>query len=268
MELNIFDVAHGACALLTSACGKRFMIDCGHNADTNWKPGTFLKSRGINKLEMLGITNYDEDHVSGLPNLLENVEVKSLFRNKSVCPETLLKMKSEHGAGFGIQALIEMMRKYTMPSNPQPSFANIQYKTFYNHHPSFTDTNNLSAVFFVTIDGINFIFSGDLESEGWENLLKNTDFSEAVRNMHVFVAPHHGRKSGVHPEIFSVHGCKPHYVVISDKRHMHETQKTVEFYSSKTIGGRFRTDVKRHVLTTRSDGAITFKFERGMWYPT
>lgn len=95
----------------------------------------------------------------------------------------------------------------------------------------------------------------------------NPDFSAAIRDTHVFVAPHHGRKSGIHPEIFSVHGCKPHYVVISDKRHMHETQKTVEFYSSKTIGGQFRDDDKRHVLTTRSDGAITFKFEHGIWYP-
>ena len=188
MELNIFDVAHGACALLTSADGKHFMIDCGHNADTNWRPGTFLRSKGISKLEMLGITNYDEDHVSGLPNLLDNVEVKSLSRNTSVSPETLLKMKEEHGAGFGIQTLVKMMRRYNTPSNPPPSFSNIQYKRFYNNHPSFTDTNNLSAVFFVTIDGVNFIFSGDLESAGWENLLKNPNFSAAVKNTHVFVA--------------------------------------------------------------------------------
>jgi len=43
----------------------RFMIDCGHNATTGWKPGTYLLQQGIRNLEMLAITNYDEDHASG-----------------------------------------------------------------------------------------------------------------------------------------------------------------------------------------------------------
>lgn len=34
MELKIFDVEHGACALLTCDNGSRLMIDCGHNGDT------------------------------------------------------------------------------------------------------------------------------------------------------------------------------------------------------------------------------------------
>jgi hypothetical protein len=43
MELQIFDVEHGACALLTAHNGTRFMIDCGHNSTTGWKPGTYLR---------------------------------------------------------------------------------------------------------------------------------------------------------------------------------------------------------------------------------
>lgn len=265
MELNIFDVAHGACALLTSDDGQHFMIDCGHNAETGWMPGTHLKNKGINRIAVLGITNYDEDHVSGLPNLLENIQVDQLSINNSVTPETITKMKSEHGIGPGIKSLIGMMHRYTLPCNP-PFFSNINYSKFYNTYPSFTDTNNLSAVFFITINGVNFVFTGDLESDGWEHLLKQPDFSNAIKSTHVFVAPHHGRESGVHPEIFSIHGCKPHYIVISDKRHMHETQQTVAFYSGKTIGGPFRRESKRHVLTTRNDGPITFQFLNGMWH--
>lgn len=75
MNLQIFDVEHGACALLTCNNETRLMIDCGHNASTGWYPGSYLRSKGITYLDMLAITNYDEDHVSGLANLLENVKV-------------------------------------------------------------------------------------------------------------------------------------------------------------------------------------------------
>lgn len=42
MQLQIFDVEHGACALLTADNGTRLMIDCGHNATTGWRPGSYL----------------------------------------------------------------------------------------------------------------------------------------------------------------------------------------------------------------------------------
>ena len=69
MFLEIFDVEHGACALITTSNGKRVVIDCGHNATTGWNPTTELIARGIWSLDQLIISNYDEDHVSGFPNL-------------------------------------------------------------------------------------------------------------------------------------------------------------------------------------------------------
>jgi glyoxylase-like metal-dependent hydrolase (beta-lactamase superfamily II) len=65
MQLQIFDVEHGACALLTADNSARFMIDCGHNATSGWKPGGYLLGSKISTIEMLAITNYDEDHASG-----------------------------------------------------------------------------------------------------------------------------------------------------------------------------------------------------------
>ena len=67
-----------SCALLTCDNGTRLMIDCGHNGDTGWRPGRYLRDQGISRLEMLAITNYDEDHVRGLPDLLQKVYVERL----------------------------------------------------------------------------------------------------------------------------------------------------------------------------------------------
>ena len=82
MRLEVFDVEHGACALITTDEGKYVMIDCGHNATTGWRPGDYLAARQIRQIEALIVTNYDEDHVSGLPNLLDRVQVKFIYRNR------------------------------------------------------------------------------------------------------------------------------------------------------------------------------------------
>src|SRR4051812_45725299 len=105
MQLQIFDVEHGACSLLTADNGTRLMIDCGHNATTGWKPGTYLRQQNISILEMLAVTNYDEDHVSAATNLFDNVNVQWLLRNASVSASTLKNLKSEDGMGPGIERL-------------------------------------------------------------------------------------------------------------------------------------------------------------------
>jgi len=267
MQLEIFDVGHGACALLTCDNGSRMMIDSGHNASTGWKPGDMLKERGVTYLELLAITNYDEDHASGLPNLLEHVDVGWLLRNKSVEAESLRELKSDDGMGVGIDCLVDMIPGYTSSATPttsEPVFSGVERKVFYHDYPTFDDENNLSMVLHLKINGAGFLFPGDLEKKGWEELLKRSDFQAAVADTRVLIAAHHGRDGGVCDDIFAKYGCKPYWVVISDKWHIHDTQKTVDYYSSKAIGGPFNGET-RYVLTTRSDGTIVFKFGPDGW---
>lgn len=267
MELKIFDVEHGACALLTCDNGTRLMIDCGHNGDTGWRPGRYLRDQGISRLEMLAITNYDEDHVSGLPDLLGNVDVEWLWRNRSVTPDTIRQLKSEDGMGRGIEALVGMASSYTGGTEATPpTFLEVERQAFYNEYPEFDDENNLSMVVHLRIAGINFLFPGDLESSGWKALLRQPGFQRVVSETHVLIASHHGRENGICAEVFDTYGCNPYYVVISDKGYMYDTQKTVPYYRSKARGGPFRGET-RHVLTTRNDGRIAFVFQDGQWWP-
>lgn len=62
---------------------------------------------------------------------------------------------------------------------------------------------------------------GDLECAGILELMKLSEFKQALRETNVLVAPHHGRESGCCDEMFEF--CKPYYVVISDKGYMHDT---------------------------------------------
>lgn len=261
MELKIFNVEHGACALATCDNGNRLMIDCGHNATTNWRPGTHLRSLGVTALQQLVTTNYDEDHVSGLPDLLNSVYIEWLLRNPTVGALDLFRLKSETGMGAGIQALSKVVPTFAPSTTPEPHFPSLRWHAFWNPYPAFsTDENDLSLVLHLTMNGTSFLFPGDLERRGWLNMLRtNATFRDYVKNVDVLIAAHHGRDSGICSELFDVYECSPKIVVISDDYHKYDTQKTTQYYASKVTGIQgFRVGGNRSVLTTRSDGDLTF----------
>lgn len=270
MDLKIFDVEHGSCALLTCDDNTRLMIDAGHNVTGNWRPGEYLLGNNIRTLDMLTITNYDEDHVSGIENLLTSVDVRWLSRNKSVTSATLRDLKKEGGMGPGIKYLCRAIDQIFTGdgSAPKPRFAGLERRTFWCRYPQFTDENDLSLVNFLSCNGIGVMFPGDLERAGWEHLSQDAGFREAMSATSVLVAPHHGRVADVnrhfYREFFKKYFPNVYYVVISDKGYMHDTQQTIPLYREVAKGGPFRGETRR-VLTTRKDNRIGFTFSNGSW---
>jgi beta-lactamase superfamily II metal-dependent hydrolase len=265
MRLQIFDVEHGACALLTADNSARLMIDCGHNASTAWYPGAYLQHNNISVIDILAISNYDEDHVTGIRDLFNHVTVGALWRNKSVTPEIIQNLKSEDGMGRGIEFLSEQIRIYTGPPS-QVEFSGLEMTAFCNDYPIFDDENNLSMAVFLKCHGIGVMFTGDLERAGFKELLKRESFRQALKATRVYVASHHGREGGCSDEVAALL-TNVNYVIISDKGYAHDTQRTLPFYSQIAKGGPFRDQGTRRVLTTRNDGRIAFEFTPGRWYP-
>jgi beta-lactamase superfamily II metal-dependent hydrolase len=261
MFLEVFDVEHGACALITTSNGKRVMIDCGHNAATNWRPGSALVAAGIHWLDRLYVTNFDEDHVSGYPNLLDNVRIGALYRNPSVAPSIIRQLKTEDGMGVGIERLVLSM-EHVFTGGPPPDiedYGDTSFSVYWNNYGflgGFTDENNLSLVVFVTCGQHKFIFPGDMEREGWLQLLWNPSFVAELRGVNVFVASHHGRENGYCEEVLDL--CPGiEVVVISDKKMGHQSQETIEWYRAYARGFNYNGDIRR-VLTTRRDGRMFF----------
>ena len=262
MKVEIFDVAHGGCALVTSDSGTRMLIDCGFNSLTGWRPSLHLPRIGIEAVEMFVVTNYDDDHVNDLPNLRQRFDgqsvvwLKSLLRNTTVSAQALFEMKRDSGLGRGIQELMLMINEYT--GGPlQVDWGSLSFKVFYNSYPNdFMDSNNLSLVIFLHCHNLNMVFPGDLEKAGWETLLVNPEFVEELKTVNVFVASHHGRENGCCEAVFEIDGVKPQIVVFSDGGMQFDTQETASWYQTRSHGMNYN-GTRRHVLTTRKDGKIT-----------
>ena len=256
--VRIFDVAHGFCAYLAAESGNIMMIDCSHNDSTQFYPASYFLRIGCTGIERFFVTNYDEDHISGLPyfrSLHNRMPISILHRNTSISADQLRALKKQSGPiGDGMNALLTMIDQYAGEVTNAPVYPNVYYHVAWNDYPIFSDTNNLSLVLFVRYKGISICFPGDLEKAGWLELLKNQRFRDHLSAVNVFVASHHGRESGYCKEVFGI--CNPDIVIISDESIKYETQEVN--YSQHAIGIRWNnTDNLKKVLTTRNNGMIT-----------
>jgi beta-lactamase superfamily II metal-dependent hydrolase len=216
-NITIFDVEHGGCALIEADTGTRMLVDCRYNAATGLRPSSFPVSRGISYLQELSITNYDEDHVDDLPNLVGSIGIGTLTRNPTVSGDQLRYLKREDGIGAGISCLATMTASYNQPVLMQPNWGNLSFSQYWNSYPyDFDDENNLSMALFIHYPGLSVLFPGDLEKAGWKKLLLKPEFTADLRRVHVLVASHHGRENGCCEELFSLTGWRAQIVIISD----------------------------------------------------
>lgn len=266
--LQVFDVEHGGCALLTCPNGMRMLIDCGHNNSLGWYPGDHLRALGVEYLDMLVVTNYDQDHVSGFANLTDFVAIGNIVRNTSVAPHVIRGFKSDDGnLSSAMDRFVNAISYEFGPPGAMPAlqFPSVEWSVHRNMYPIFKDENNLSLVLRLKIGDVTFLFPGDMETAGWNHLLKTDHLlAGSVKHTSVLMASHHGRLNGVCPALFDVYGCRPELVVISDDYRQYDTQDTTTYYGANASGIKgFRGQSDRRVLTTRSDGTITFT-----WSPT
>lgn len=271
--LQVFDVRHGACSLLTMPSPegvRRILIDCGHSASggVEFYPGRHLKALNVSHIDALFAMNYDEDHASGFPDLLQNgVTIGCIYGNPSVPPGTVRSLKTEDGMGPGIDALTNalVLRAQQGHVETWPVIPGLVVNACWNVYPGFVDENNLSLALELRIHGFNFLFSGDMEKPGLTNLLAKTElFPLMVRRADVLMASHHGRANGLCQSMFDDYGCSPALVVISDDYKQYDSQETTNYYGSKAKGVvGFRTQQVRKALTTRSDGEFHFSFRNG-----
>lgn len=291
MRVEIFDVEHGGCALITTDQNQHVLIDCGHRAvdaayalcgattsafsatnallgalgmqDAGWRPSEELNRRGVKEIDKLIVANYDSDHVSDFHNILGNIYIAEIFGNPTISMSTLRAMKKETG-GIGTGGLATLV---DFLESPSPNFfprqiqgvAITNFWVEYKPLGLIRGTNNLSVITFVSCGGLHMIFPGDIEGPAWELALTNPPFLAHLQRVNVFVASHHGRLTGYHSDVFKNGRCAPEIAVISDKSIMHSTQESAASRYGRHVSGILLNGEQRRVLTTRDDGNITFE---------
>jgi len=258
-KMAFLDVGHGDFIFCQTPLGGTMVIDCGSGGIV---PSTFLSK--IQKIDELQISHPHTDHFDDIVNL-SGKPIQS-FR----CPP--LSIYSDNAIGWKkndlnkIRVLRNMEKSIQANNYALKTDASFDYAVWPSPIINENDPNSASQVTLIVINDFRILCGGDLPTNGWLELLRDTNFCKQVNAIDVFKIPHHGRENAFCKELLDF--IKPRIGIISDKPLDKDNENTVATskYTSaiQTDGGGIEffgvTDGvsvgKRYVLTTRKDSSI------------
>jgi hypothetical protein len=266
LDICVFNVGLGQCIFLYPSENNAeysALIDCGSSEDFN--PVNFIRkylpiNNSYPTLKSLILTNYDEDHFSGVIDLKRKVTIETICFPKNLTSQEIRETKTQETDS--LNTMLELKDKYTWDV-PEwlPPYAKYTYSLNKSNLENW-NTNNLSMLIFIEYSGFVMCVPGDLEQKGWEQILKKTEVSNMLQKTRLFIASHHGRNNGYCPDVFDLCKCKPECVIISDEFLQYDTQNSMSAkYSKHVENGISFNSVTRKVLTTRNDGHILVKVD-------
>jgi beta-lactamase superfamily II metal-dependent hydrolase len=268
MRIEIFDVGHGQCAVITAPNGRRMMLDCGQRwgEESFWTPSLHYFRQTI---DILALTNLDEDHISDFKGTMEDCHVPWVLTNPTIGAREFAILK-QSGMGSGAKALAAWLaRPKGLPGGAEPDFGPVQIRWYYGLFTpdAVNKSNDLSLAVVAQFGAFKIVFTGDLEVAGWRRLLALPEFRADLLGTTVFVASHHGRESGCCTELFDL--FRPQLVIVSDDEHQYDSQDTNAWYRSRCTGAVFASNPneRRYVATTRKDGSMKLDIDiDGRWF--
>lgn len=179
LNVHFLDVGQGLAVLLESD-GNYVMYD-GGGRDSSDMVVSYLKDQGVRQLDCVIASHYDEDHLAGLIGVMEAFEVKQILTPDYETDTAIYEAFRTHLADRKIEEVHP-------EAGDRLSFGSAKIKILgpvrYDH--SAGNDNSICAM--VTCGAVKFLFSGDAEKEGEDELIKTGSYLRAD----VLVAGHHG----------------------------------------------------------------------------
>ena len=249
-EVTMVDVGQGDSIFLRSMKGDTILIDVGgkvtFGSKEKWQEASqtsnaektlipYLQARGVSQIDHLVLTHTDTDHIGDLE------EVSKRFKIKEVCVSQGALTKPSF-----VKRLRTLKRPVrTLKAGDKLPMMGSKLQVLYPNKIG-DGGNNDSIVLYGKLLGSSFLFTGDLEKEGEEELMVSYPNLKAS----VLKAGHHGSK-GSSSEAF-LDQLQPSLALVSageNNRYKHPNDETLERFKERHI----------KVLRTDQNGAIRFK---------
>ena len=196
----------------------------------------FLKREGITKLDKLILTHADFDHAGAAAEVLQSIPAKEII----ISPGS--------GKVEVMSGIIETGMKVREGAEGESWQTKSAFFQFLAPDDRVYEGNNDSLVLYAQIGGQTWLFTGDLEKEGEEELIKKYRLK-----IDWLKVGHHGSKTSSSASF--VKAIKPDFAVIStgvNNRYGHPHKEVMDTLVNEKV----------HVYRTDKHGAITYTFEK------
>lgn len=187
LKITMLDVGQGQCMYIETGSGLKMLYD-GGSTDVSevgkYRIISFLKAEGCVVLDAVFVSHLDEDHVSGIMEIImdKDVEVKQIFLpDTSFKDDKYMEIKSLAGTEgimvnvFGNGSLIENGGIKIRGIHPSPDFQT-------------TERNDTSIVFELNYKQFKMLFCGDMEEEAMNYILSQ----DVLEDTDILQVAHHG----------------------------------------------------------------------------
>ncbi|MCS4479349.1 MBL fold metallo-hydrolase [Clostridium botulinum] len=241
LKVHYIDVGQGD-SILVQTKDKNILIDAGTRKNSD-NLISYLKKQHIKKLDYVIATHPHEDHIGGMPKVIEEFEISNFYApkktaNTKIFKDMILQLKKKN-------LKINVAKKgisLNLSNNSSLDFLAPVKDNYEN-------TNDSSAVVKLTHGNTKFLFTGDAEKTSEKDILNsNEDLSSNVLKV-----GHHGSHSSSSKEFLDK--INPKIAIIScgkNNDYGHPHKETMKELNKRNIEV-YRTDIDGNIVLT-SDG--------------
>ena len=223
LEIDMIDVGQGD-GILISCRGEHMLIDGGSSSENSvgrYQIIPVLKYKGIGKLEAIVLTHEDQDHMSGILEIMDDCKKGGISIGCLILPET-----GNSSRGDNYHLLEQRAKENSIPV----SYINTgeEFKLGGDNGAHFTclnpylnmeteSANAYSTVLFMDFKHFTALFCGDMEKEGQDNVksaLRSKKLQElSSGGITLLKVAHHGSRYTTDEEFLEL--TKPRIAMIS-----------------------------------------------------
>ncbi|WP_155593955.1 MBL fold metallo-hydrolase [Lysinibacillus cavernae] len=239
MRVHFIDVGQGDSILIESPKGKTMLVDGGVKG-AGQQVVSYLKERGVNKLDIVVATHPDADHIGGLIPVLNSIAIEQFYDSGKVhTSQTFEEM---------LTLIDEKNIPYHVPKTGDTiKFDEDVTVKVLNANEQATDNNDASIVLKMAYGNISFLLTGDagvsLEKEMMQYDVEAT----------VLKAGHHGSNTSSSEDF--IRAVKPKVTILSygeGNKYGHPHAEVVD--RLQAIGSKIYATADIGTITVSTDG--------------
>lgn len=253
-SVTFLDVGQGDCIVMRGENGNCYMVDGGSTSKSQvgkYSMLPYLESEGIKELGAVFLTHPDEDHVSGVMELMEQSGY-GVRVNAVVLPDASSEIKNEELSGIREQATRYGIPVYYIGRGDMLRDKTLKISCLGPEKGVMTDeVNEISTVLLVEYGDFRMLLTGDVTGEPERELLTELEEKEALT---VLKVAHHGSKYSTPEELLEM--TDPVYAIISagkDNRYGHPHGELIERLEKRGC----------RIYRTAESGAVTLHIWNG-----